>query len=422
MTLGFVDALGQSYYPCSCLLPEKYVPLVAFVNEAPVRDMPSKDGAIIAKLHFGQERATNLDIKEEVLEEGKKRTYRKIRTGEGEEGWVNLDQIVLCGQGRVVNQETIGSRIADKGNDNVSFFAGEPVIVTETEGNYMLAYSKDKTKNAWIPISNLIDGIDEIKTALLYAQAHQTKDPATRLQRLSNLKQYTNKNLQIYSIIEQNHAIAAANMPASMPANVAQIENREIAEASMGNTKSTKKIRGITTKSPDTKKTIAENVAATRDMTPKKETAVSIDKVLQNSSSSKSKKTETKKVLEDANTDTREAASPSLLSTNKAKIAVNPTMKRETYSLCTQYWKYSEKLTLKTLSANKESEWVCNHPTLPIGTKVHLAIPDNAGFVVLNVIGKSAKEGSIEIPATIISRLFGDTQPEEVQTSFYTAK
>lgn len=407
MVLGFSQVIGQSYYACSCLLPEKYVPLVTCINEAPVREIPSKDGKIITKLHFGQERATNLDEKEEVIEEGKKRTYAKIRTGEGLEGWVNLHHIILCGQGRVVNQETIGSRIADQGNDNVSFFAGEPVIVTETEGNYMLAYSKDKTKNAWIPIFNLIDGIDEIKTALLYAQAYTTTDVATRLQRLSNLKQYTNKNLQMYAIIDQNYSVAAGNTPTA----VAQIENREITELSTVPTSPSKKHRGMPTQSPNNKKDIPKAITETRDIIAKKQTAVSIDKVLQNTT--KAKKVEAKKEPEVLKTDARLVAT---------KAKVNPSMKRETYSLCTQYWKYSEKLTLQTLTANKDAEWVCNHPTLPIGTKVHLAIPDNAGFVVLKVIGKSANAGSIEIPATIISRLFGDTQPQEVQTSFYTAK
>ncbi|MEO1451155.1 MAG: hypothetical protein AAFV07_16615, partial [Bacteroidota bacterium] len=63
------------------------------------------------------------------------------------------------------------------------------------------------------------------------------------------------------------------------------------------------------------------------------------------------------------------------------------------------------------------TDFYAAHPTLPMGTRVRLAIPDNSGFVELEIVARapSRNQAILGLPPACVEALFGDRVPRTVE-------
>lgn len=417
---------AQDYYACDCLLPEIYAPLVSCVRECGLYTQPSRQSKLITKLHFGRERAMNLDEKIEIQEDGYKRTYMRVRTEEGEEGWVNANQVILCGQGRITTCSVQGVSREKEPVKNPAFFQeGEPVIITASDEDYVLAYGIGKSKSGWILKHCLLNDAEEIRYAMELHDAKQLKEGKEKRKEIVSLMQEADSNLFMQGVMKQTLE--------TLPAVVAAPPTEERSSATppapkRGGTIPAPK-KTVLLETPHTDRMLA---AALPKSAPKPATITPVSapnmRVISGVPQQAERAISTPQVSkpqpqqnETAANTTPTKPQPTLSQENAGfKVAIPTALPAESFSVCAQYNRYNETLRLYELTGLETDEWVCYHPSLPVGSYAFIQLPDNGGQVAVKVIGKAEGEGRISMTMGTILRLFGYNYPKEVQTSFYT--
>ena|GEM_PF-3171683 len=88
------------------------------------------------------------------------------------------------------------------------------------------------------------------------------------------------------------------------------------------------------------------------------------------------------------------------------------------------YWRVMEIGNAYEIRSTQPSNiFIAYHKSLPIGTKIFLDIPDNSGFVQVNVVGQLREDNANVIGLTkdCLYAIFGDSNPKEVKIQYFIA-
>ncbi len=119
--------------------------LVNVGTQTPLTNRPGKSSAAIKQLGYGEAAYRVAGVAPSV-QHGE--TYVQVQTVDGQLGW--LPQSLLIEDGRVaVVIQTVGAR-GIQGNNGITFFPGEPVVLARYENGQALAYGRDGKKAGWI--------------------------------------------------------------------------------------------------------------------------------------------------------------------------------------------------------------------------------------------------------------------------------
>lgn len=372
---------SQDYYPCFCLLPEKYAPAVSNVERLPLLSSPG--GNTLRVLHFGQERMTNLDI---VSESGGV-IYTKVRAQEGEEGWVAKKFISMCGQGRVIRQNTSAFKDFDNQEKGTYFYAAEPVIITETKNQKAFAESKDKKRSGWVPLEYLIEGEKEVEYAVELERIMGEPLYEKKVKAMESLKSKS-KGSEMLGFIEEQYTYLK-RMP---PPTVASIASRG---------------------TEDQKQSAPPQVSLPQ---PQKQPTEKVKPLVKERMLSASPQVQTKaSAPANAEKPTKDNSMPS----DRALASIKG-LKREKQTVGnTTYWK--NEINMKLVMTNQNTDdFTCYHPFLPLHSTVYIAIPDNAGKIALKVIGNSKENDKLFITKQTANRIFGEIVPEVMEVYYYS--
>lgn len=375
---------AQGYYACSCLLPEKYAPAVANRETVSLLNYPS--GNLVKTLHFGQEQLMNL---EEPTAVGGV-IYKKIRTSNGEEGWVRAKEITLCGQGRVIAQRLRAYKDSLMSGKGSEFFAGEPVLITENFNGLFLAESKDKKRKGWISDVFLIAGEKEVKTAIVLEKINNEPKYDKKIKALEMLKKESEGSALSSLIHEQYHFLEL--LPPSTQYASRSTENNVTVVAKTTETPRTSSQTTNYAQKPFIRERKLNNKEETSN--PKTENAL-------------------QKPLLKATPASKALPIP------EKNIAIHTNVQREKVVTANPYWKNTESLALVLMEVYDE-ELTCYHPTLPLNSKVYIPLPDKGGVIALNVIGKSKDEKKIYLPKLVAERIYGTNKPQIIDIIYYT--
>ncbi|MFN0202747.1 MAG: hypothetical protein ACKVTZ_14585 [Bacteroidia bacterium] len=338
-----------------------------------VKAEPSKDSKEVGKIFFG-ENVTTTPERIEVSED-RKRTYVKLSLPDGKEGWINEYLLIPEGEGVVINTQTAAIRNPKDPKTflvGMNFEAGEPVVKTEFSGKYAYIIGVEKNKKGWVPIENLYMGQEEVRAAVLLQKAKWEKNVVKRANTLTKLQ----------------------NSP-----EITYLKMKPLIDAEAENAKALAE-----NASPEEKAAAEPIVASSRGMGKKPNTNVSSN----NNSNAR---------LANAKFDW--IVPRSLLSMKAKNLGKN--VKKEVISVHQQnYWKYAEKLNLIEVTDAKEgSGFKCYHNYLPVGTRVMLSLPNEAGAIELQVVGTLATKNGLGLTAGTMARIFGKEPPSEINIQFY---
>lgn len=195
---------------------------------------PDRTSPTVGTVRFG------VDEIEMTLEtqQVEKTTFVKVILADGTTGWISKYLLVPNGEGAVIAQNTgIYQNPVDNTTmvRNKEFAAGEPVIFTELSGPYAHVVGREKAKEGWVLVSNLITGNDEVRGATMYWTAISEMNVDKRLKALKHLKAQS-ASLKIAPLIDVAYAdvqAAAANGYVDMTGlaptpSEAVVDNREM--------------------------------------------------------------------------------------------------------------------------------------------------------------------------------------------------
>lgn len=372
---------SQEYYACDCLLPEKYAPAVSSTEKLPVLSLP--DGKVLKVFQFGQEKMVNLDI----MSDYKGVKYKKVRTGDGAEGWVAANSITLCGQGRVVRQNTRSFKDSLQTEKGASFFSAEPVIITKTQFQMALTESKDKKRKGWLPVEYLMEGDKEVAYALEFDRIMSEPASERKLNDMELLKNKA-KGSEMLGYIEEQYFYL--KKMSSLPAAVVAERGGE----------ASKVVQTPPQKSVETKP---------QPKVLPKEKAVIKEKLLTASSGNKSIVSTKDPSASVSNSATAERSVPVIAGIQREKQQMGNNV----------YWK--NKGDLKLVITNQDSdELTCYHPFLPVNSVIYIPVPDNSGKIALRVIGKSRENDKLFISQKTADRIFGEAIPDFTEIIYFT--
>lgn len=394
--------LSQNYYPCSCLLPEKFVPAVTSVEQIPVRSSLDAYSSNLLTMYYGQQKVTLLGLKDSTSV-GDRKVYTLVSLEDGTQGWVEYAKIVPCGEGKVIAKNITAYKDNERSElSGYAFRSGEPVVATETVGDLIYVYSKNKTKKGWVSVYDIMSGKDEFQVAILLEKALQSKDAYSRKMALQQLQEKVAGNMQMYPIVQSEYwqvADATPPPPTPMPVPVpiyAANESRGLQE---------KKVQKAAPTTTPTQSSLTLVAAPQKQNKP----APSQTHIAQNRSI-------TEKPVTSAKT-TQERGITEKPAANKT---VETPVKRDVAKPQANYQKNAEKYPLaKTAKIAPDKIFTCLHPKLPIGTKVRVPLLGNAGYVVMEVVGKSAMN-AVEMSDASIKRIFGNQIPQKVEVQYFT--
>lgn len=148
---AWVNRLGGAYQPAANL----YAPLT-------VRDQPSFTGATVEKIEFGEIVALD-GSSQTVMAVGM--PFVHIRTRNGKEGWVEKLALIEGGRMAVTTQAVQGFSKPESGSRRLGLEAAEPVVLAETQGNWVKVFNLNGEKEIWLPSINTLS-IEPIDLAL----------------------------------------------------------------------------------------------------------------------------------------------------------------------------------------------------------------------------------------------------------------
>ena len=405
--VGFSSLFAQNYYPCGCLLPEKYVPAVAAVEQVVMRSDLNPSAPLITTMHYGQEKVMLLGLKDSV-EMRDNKVYTLVSLGDGTQGWVEYAKIVPCGEGKVIARNTTAFK--DKEQAEASGFAfreGEPIIATETYENLIYVYSKNKTKKGWVSVYDIFSGKDEFQVALQLEKALLSGEAYSRKMALEQIKAMISSNMQIYPTVQKEYAqVANASPlpPTPMPVPIPVYAANQNQARGLGEKKVVAKTENPSLTPVGEK---AKINALTLVAAPKKVSTPS----------------------NAAKTNTENRALPEKKANPIIPIAERPVASRGATTTPAKntaakpqgtYLKNTAKYALvKTSKIAADKVFTCLHPTLPVGTKVRVPLVGNAGYVVMEVAGK-ASAGNVEMSDASIKRIFGSQIPQKIEVQYFT--
>ncbi len=413
--LGFTSLSAQSYYPCSCLLPEKYVPAVAATEQVVVRSDLDFNAPLVATMYYGQEKVMLLGLKDSTQMRDSK-MYSLVSLSDGTQGWVEYAKIVPCGEGKVIARNT--TTFKDKEQAEASGFAfreGEPIIATETYQNLIYVYSKNKTKKGWVSVYDIFSGKDEFQVALQLEKALLSGEAYSRKTALEQLKANISSNMQMYPTVQKEYAqVANASpfpptpMPVPIPPTPMPVPIPVYA-ANQSRGLSEKKVVANT---QNTTLTLVQENNKINSLT-----LVAAPKKPISSPNTLAKINTENRALPEKNTKTivpiaeKPATSRGVITTHSKNTVTKPQG---------TYLKNTAKYTLlKTTKIAPDKVFSCLHPTLPVGTKVRVSLIENAGYVIMDVVGKAAA-GNVEMSDASIKRIFGSQVPQKIEIQYFT--
>ncbi len=396
---------AQNYYPCSCLLPEKYVQAVSVTEQIAVRSSLDAHTPNLITMHYGQEKVMLLGQKDSITL-GDRRVYTLISLEDGTQGWVEYAKIVPCGAGKVIAQNT-GS-YKDRNKEEASgyaFRAGEAVIATETSGDLIYVYSKNKSKKGWVSVYEVISGNQEFLAGISLEKALVSNSVYGRKVALEQLQSSINSNMRIYPIVQNEYAQVANATPP--PSNLVPVY---AANASRGLHERPAMMPVPTAPKPalSERPALVPVPAAPKPATRSAEKPSSSLTLVTPSKPAVSAKTMPEKPVKQAVTPTEKPATNRGIAEMPVKKAVaKPQKNTEKYVLA------------KTSKIAPDKVFACLHPKLPVGTKVRVPLTGNAGYVVMEVLGKSAAN-TVEMSDATIKRVFGNQIPQKVEVQYFT--
>lgn len=354
---------AQDYYPCGCLLPEKFMPATTHYYALPIYRQPSSTSEQVAEIHFGNEKVI---LTGEPVEGEKQQKMIAVSMEDGTTGWTNYHALIPCGKGGVIQSQTRAFKESNSSTpSNVQFQAGEPVITTEVQGNRVFTYSKDKKRQGWVAQNEILTGEEEINAAIALSKALTITTYEKRLQNIEALIQQLHPELQMFAIAHEIYNKEKAQKNTSMPAALTVVETEE---------------RSIAVAPKQPKKSASPSVI--------------IEKPLK-------KKTQATQESPAVSVETREIPV-------NVKFADNQTLHAGTEKKAIgRNWEYVETWEYRTKgSATQSKFWVCYHPYLPKGARVLVEIPDGVGVVEMEVIGTSTDSEWLEFPKEVTDALF----------------
>lgn len=310
---------------------------------------PDRTSPTVGTVRFGVDEV-EMTLETQQIE---KTTFVKVILADGTTGWISKYLLVPNGEGAVIAQNTgIYQNPVDNTTmvRNKEFAAGEPVVFTELSGPYAHVVGREKTKEGWVLVSNLITGSDEVRGATMYWTAISEMNVDKRLKALKHLKAQSAK-LKIAPLIDAAYAdvqAAAANGYVDMT--------------------------GLT---PTPVDAVASN--DDRGLLP---------------SGGKSKG----------------ATKPN------AKVPATTPAPTTTGKMV----KHVENMSVIVVEVDNEPPFSCYHKTLPLGTKVNVRIPNNAGFMEFEVVGRLSDYDGIGLTEKSLKRVLGENYPNTATVEYYT--
>lgn len=107
--------------------------------------------------------------------------------------------------------------------------------------------------------------------------------------------------------------------------------------------------------------------------------------------------------------------------TGKSKGATQPNAKvSQPTTTNDKSVKHVETLPIIIVTDDAAKPFSCYHKTLPVGTKVAIRIPDNAGFMEFEVVGRLQSYEGIGMTEKSLKRVLGDEYPDTATVEYYT--
>lgn len=317
---------------------------------------PDRTSTPVGTVRFG------VDVVDMTLETQQidKTIFVKVLLSDGTTGWISKYLLVPNGEGAVIAQNT---GIFQNPVDNVTmvrnkeFVAGEPVVFTELSGPYAYVVGHEKKKEGWVLVTNLITGNDEVRAATMYYAALRENNVEKRLKALKHLAAQS-ASLKIAPLIDAAYADVQA---ASANGYV--------------------EMTGLPASTPE------PIIVAGGDEARNIPTA------------------------------------PGTRGPNKSRAATKTNQKVDAPAptATDKLVQHVESLPIIIVTdTDNHSVFTCYHKTLPIGTKVNVRIPDNAGFMEFEVVGRLSSYEGIGMTEKALKRVLGEDYPDTATIEYYT--
>ncbi len=156
-------------------------------NQVTLRSGPGKTAPYLNGVFFGE---VVEKTGEEAYAREEQRTYIKVRTSEGVVGWVHeflfiegIGMAVITEPGRIYKRPRTVSTITDQ-----TFLPGELVVLVSENNGWLNLIGREKKKLGWIEgASKVTNSFQELEIASLFHDAKKKTKPEERQQALANL-------------------------------------------------------------------------------------------------------------------------------------------------------------------------------------------------------------------------------------------
>ena len=183
LSLSFSLLWGQDYP----LFQSSPGTLTCVWNKVPLRKAPGKSGPYVSRVYFGEQVEK---VGEEAYLPEEKRTYVKVRSSDGQVGWVHEYLFVSGGTAAVVLQE---GQIYERPNTPSTitmkaFVPGEIVVMETAVGDWINLIGREKKKSGWIKgMHKVTSELRDIELATLLESVEAEKDPQKQREKLTEL-------------------------------------------------------------------------------------------------------------------------------------------------------------------------------------------------------------------------------------------
>lgn len=333
-------------------------------NSISLHEYPGRNTARVGKILFTEELE---HLGREAFVRGENHNYIFVRTGDGNEGWVNENLLVKNGGVvTLVEDAPVYTKLKTSSSrtDKV-FSAGEIVIMSDFKDGWVYLTSKEKKKSGWVKGYEAISAeSSDIEIASLMADALALKDAGERKEALTK--------------IGATRGFLSSDMALVVKKAIADQDRKQTRTLTEGEEFLTR------TKTEDYQDYLGgEDIFIDDGISMGDSRGSNVQKVSDQQNGYNSYKVE--KVV-DMNT--------------------GLTVER-----------VIETGTIQPVKAKKpKSIYYAYHKELPIGSKVLLAIPGNRGFVQLEIVAKlkSTNPNMIGLGTEVLKAVYGESEAKKV--------